>query len=164
MDQGALETDRALKLRTRNRYLKLINKINDALERISNGTYGYCEKTGKEIGIRRLEARPAATLSLEAQERHEQAEKSLRIRRPSSRSPKGGEVMRGYETDDLVGIYQEDGSVKCRDCMEDEDWEELTEEDIITSKDIEEGDEWICCDYCEKTLTHRRWERGEKKN
>lgn len=160
VDQGALETDKALKLRTRNRYLKLINKINDALERISNGTYGYCKKTGKEIGIRRLEARPTAPLSLEAQERHEQAEKRTRVRRPNSRPPKGGEVMKGYETDDLVGIYQEDGSVKCRECMEDEDWEELTEEDIITSKDIEEGGEWICCDYCEKTLTQRRWERG----
>ncbi len=152
VDQGALETDKALKLRTRNRYLKLINKINDALERIRDGTYGYCEKTGKEIGIRRLEARPTATLSLEAQERHEQAEKCTRVRRPNSSPPKGGEVMKGYETDDLVGIYQEDGSVKCRECMDDEDWQELTEESIITTGDIDEGEKLFYCDYCEEKL------------
>jgi len=70
VDQGALEADKALKLRIRNRYIKLICKINDALGRIKDGTYGYW----KEIGIERLEARPIATLSLEAQERHEQME------------------------------------------------------------------------------------------
>lgn len=152
VDQGALETDKALKLRTRNRYIKLINKINDALERISNATYGYCEETEKESGIRRLEARPTATLSLEAQQRHEQAERGTRVRCPNSSPSKGGEVMKGYETDDLVGIYQEDGSVKCRDCMNEEDWKDLTQEDIITSKAIEKGGEWICCDYCEEKL------------
>ncbi len=74
VDQGALEADKALKLRIRNRYIKLIYKINDALGRIKDGTYGYW----KEIGIRRLEARPVATLSLEAQKRHEQTERPKR--------------------------------------------------------------------------------------
>jgi len=152
VDQGALETDKALKLRTRNRYIKLINKINDALGRISNATYGYCEETGKEIGIRRLEARPIATLSLEAQQRHEQAERRTRVRRPKTSPSKGGEVMKGYEADDLLGIYQEDGNVKCRECMNEEDWKDLTQEDIITSKAMERGSEWICCDYCEEKL------------
>jgi len=82
LDQGALEADKALKHKTRNRYIKLIHKINDALERINEGTYGYCKETGKEIGIRRLEARPAATLSFEAQERHERME---RVKRASCR-------------------------------------------------------------------------------
>ena len=82
LDQGALEADKALKLKTRNRCIKLMHKINDALERINAGTYGYCKETGKEIGIRRLEARPSATLSLEAQERHERME---RVKRASSR-------------------------------------------------------------------------------
>jgi DnaK suppressor protein len=152
VDQGALETDKSLKLRTRNRYIKLINKINDALERISNTTYGYCEETGKEIGIRPLEARPTATLCLEAQQRHEQAERRTRVRRPKTSPSKGGEVMKGYEADDVLGIYQKDGSVKCRECMNEEDWKNLTQEDIITSKAIERGGEWICCDYCEKKL------------
>ena len=70
VDQGALEADKALKLKIRNRYIKLICKINDALGRIKDGTYG----SWKEIGIERLEARPIATLCLEAQERHEQME------------------------------------------------------------------------------------------
>ena len=74
VDQGAVEADKALKLRIRNRYIKLIYKINDALGRIKDGTYGYW----KEIGIRRLEARPVATLSLEAQKRHEQTERPKR--------------------------------------------------------------------------------------
>jgi len=78
VDQGALEADKVLKLRIRNRYIKLIYKINDALGRIKDGTYGYCEETGKEIGIERLEARPIATLSLEAQKRHEQMERPKR--------------------------------------------------------------------------------------
>jgi len=82
LDQGALEADKALKLKTRNRCIKLMHKINDALERINAGTYGYCKETGKEIGIRRLEARPSATLSLEAQERHERME---RVKRASCR-------------------------------------------------------------------------------
>ena len=78
VDQGALEADKALKLRIRNRYIKLIYKINDALGRIKDGTYGYCDETCKEIGIRRLEAHPVATLSLEAQKRHEQTERPKR--------------------------------------------------------------------------------------
>ena len=65
-----------LELRTRDRYRKLINKIDQALERIDKGSYGYCDETGEPIGIKRLEARPIATLSIEAQERHERFEKS----------------------------------------------------------------------------------------
>ena len=80
LDQAALESNRALELKTRDRYRKLIHKIDDALERIENGIYGYCEETGEEIGIKRLEARPIATLSLEAQEWHETAEKQKRAR------------------------------------------------------------------------------------
>jgi DnaK suppressor protein len=74
-DRASVETDRALELRTRDRARKLISKIDQALERIENGTYGYCEDTGEPIGLRRLEARPIATLSIEAQERHERMEK-----------------------------------------------------------------------------------------
>jgi DnaK suppressor protein len=74
-DRASLETDASVELRTRNRYLKLIEKINQALERIGNGEYGYCEETGEEIGLRRLEARPIATMTIEAQERHEKLEK-----------------------------------------------------------------------------------------
>jgi DnaK suppressor protein len=74
-DRASVETDRALELRTRDRARKLISKIDQALERIENGTYGYCEETGEPIGLRRLEARPIATLSIEAQERHERMEK-----------------------------------------------------------------------------------------
>ena len=77
-DRASVETDRALELRTRDRARKLISKIDQALERLDNGTYGYCEETGEPIGLRRLEARPIATLSIEAQERHERAE---RVRR-----------------------------------------------------------------------------------
>ncbi len=74
-DRASLETDAGVELRTRNRYLKLIEKINAALARIEEGTYGYCEETGEEIGIKRLEARPIATMTIEAQERHEKLEK-----------------------------------------------------------------------------------------
>lgn len=74
-DRASVETDRALELRTRDRARKLISKIDQALERIENGTYGYCEETGEPIGLRRLEARPIATMSIEAQERHEKMEK-----------------------------------------------------------------------------------------
>ncbi|NHN84348.1 RNA polymerase-binding protein DksA [Acetobacter musti] len=74
-DRASVETDRALELRTRDRARKLIGKINQALQRIDNGTYGYCEETGEPIGLKRLEARPIATLSIEAQERHERMEK-----------------------------------------------------------------------------------------
>ncbi len=64
-----------MELRTRNRYLKLISKIDAALKRIEDGTYGYCEETGEKIGLKRLEARPVATMTIEAQERHEKLEK-----------------------------------------------------------------------------------------
>ncbi|HZZ34586.1 MAG TPA: RNA polymerase-binding protein DksA [Caulobacteraceae bacterium] len=74
-DRASSETDRALELRTRDRQRKLIAKIDDALRRIEEGNYGYCEETGEPIGLARLEARPIATLSLEAQERHERRER-----------------------------------------------------------------------------------------
>ena len=74
-DRASSETDRALELRTRDRQRKLISKIDEALRRIEDGAYGYCEETGEPIGIARLEARPIATLSLEAQERHERRER-----------------------------------------------------------------------------------------
>ena len=77
-DRASVETGRAVELRTRDRERKLISKIGEALDRIDDGTYGYCEETGVPIGIRRLEARPVATLSLEAQERHERLEKIYR--------------------------------------------------------------------------------------
>jgi DnaK suppressor protein len=77
-DRASLETDQAIELRTRDRQRKLIAKINAALQRIETGEYGYCEETGDAIGIKRLLARPIATLSLEAQERHERYEKSHR--------------------------------------------------------------------------------------
>jgi DnaK suppressor protein len=77
-DRATSETDRALELRARDRQRKLIAKINAALARIEEGTYGYCEETGEPIGLRRLDARPIATLSLEAQERHERREKVFR--------------------------------------------------------------------------------------
>jgi DnaK suppressor protein len=74
-DRASAETDRALELRTRDRARKLIGKIDQALERVENGSYGYCEETGEPIGLKRLEARPIATLSIEAQERHEKMER-----------------------------------------------------------------------------------------
>jgi DnaK suppressor protein len=74
-DRASVETDRALELRTRDRARKLISKIDQALLRIENGSYGYCEESGEPIGLRRLEARPIATLSIEAQERHERMER-----------------------------------------------------------------------------------------
>lgn len=77
-DRASAETDVALELRTRDRARKLIVKIEEALARVENGTYGYCEDTDEPIGLRRLEARPIATLSLEAQERHERMERSHR--------------------------------------------------------------------------------------
>lgn len=77
-DRATSETDRALELRARDRQRKLINKIDAALARIEEGTYGFCEDTGEPIGIKRLDARPIATLSLEAQERHERREKVFR--------------------------------------------------------------------------------------
>jgi DnaK suppressor protein len=77
-DRASLETERAIELRTRDRERKLISKIDAALERLDSGTYGYCEETDEPIGIRRLEARPIATLSIEAQERHERMERTHR--------------------------------------------------------------------------------------
>lgn len=77
-DRASMETDRALELRTRDRERKLISKIDAALERIEDGSYGFCEETNEPIGIKRLEARPIATLSLEAQERHERLERTHR--------------------------------------------------------------------------------------
>mgnify|MGYP000553372697 FL=1 len=77
-DRASAETDRAVELRTRDRERKLVQKIDEALSRIKNGSYGYCEETEEPIGLRRLEARPIATLSLEAQERHERREKIYR--------------------------------------------------------------------------------------
>jgi DnaK suppressor protein len=77
-DRASAETDRALELRTRDRERKLLSKISAALQRIEDGSYGYCEETGDPIGVKRLEARPIATLSLEAQERHERLERTQR--------------------------------------------------------------------------------------
>lgn len=77
-DRASAETDHALELRTRDRERKLITKINEALLRIDDDTYGYCEETGEPIGVGRLDARPIATLSLEAQERHERMERTHR--------------------------------------------------------------------------------------
>tara|TARA_Y200000002_G_scaffold345938_1_gene320181 strand:+ start:239 stop:643 length:405 start_codon:yes stop_codon:yes gene_type:complete len=74
-DRASEETDRALELRTRDRQRKLIFKIDAAIRRIDDGSYGYCEETGEPISLRRLDARPIATLSLEAQERHERKER-----------------------------------------------------------------------------------------
>ena len=77
-DRASSETDRAIELRARDRQRKLISKIDAALARIEDGTYGYCEETGEPISIKRLEARPIATLSIEAQERHERRERVYR--------------------------------------------------------------------------------------
>ncbi len=77
-DRATAETDRSLELRTRDRFRKLISKIDSALKSIEEGTYGYCEETGEPISLKRLEARPIATLSVEAQERHERLERTRR--------------------------------------------------------------------------------------
>jgi DnaK suppressor protein len=77
-DRASTETDRSLELRTRDRERKLISKIDEALRRIEDGTYGYCEETNEPISLKRLEARPIATLSIEAQERHEWMERTHR--------------------------------------------------------------------------------------
>jgi DnaK suppressor protein len=79
-DRATQESEFGLELRTRDRERKLLKKIDSALERIDEGTYGYCEETGEEIGLKRLEARPVATLSVEAQERRELAERQFRDR------------------------------------------------------------------------------------
>ncbi|NQW02094.1 MAG: RNA polymerase-binding protein DksA [Rhodospirillales bacterium] len=77
-DRASIETDRSLELRTRDRARKLINKIDAALQRIDDGSYGFCEESAEPISVSRLEARPIATLSIEAQERHERMEKTHR--------------------------------------------------------------------------------------
>ena len=77
-DRASAETDRSLELRTRDRARKLISKIDEALGRIEDNSYGYCEETGEPISLKRLEARPIATLSIEAQERHERMERTRR--------------------------------------------------------------------------------------
>ena len=77
-DRASIETERSLELRTRDRARKLINKIDEALGRIEDGSYGFCEETDEPIGLSRLEARPIATLSIEAQERHERMERTHR--------------------------------------------------------------------------------------
>jgi DnaK suppressor protein len=77
-DRASSETDRAIELRARDRQRKLIAKIDAALKRLDDGSYGYCEETGEPISLRRLEARPIATLSIEAQERHERRERVYR--------------------------------------------------------------------------------------
>ena len=76
IDRASLEADKTLELRTRDRARKLISKIDEALKRIEDGVYGYCEETGEPIGVDRLDVRPVATLSIEAQERHERMEKT----------------------------------------------------------------------------------------
>ncbi len=78
VDRASSETDRAIELRARDRQRKLISKIDAALKRIEDGSYGYCEETGEPISLKRLDARPIATLSVEAQERHERREKVYR--------------------------------------------------------------------------------------
>jgi DnaK suppressor protein len=77
-DRASSETDRSLELRTRDRQRKLISKIESALKRVQDGSYGYCEESGEPIGLKRLDARPTATLSIEAQERHEKRERVYR--------------------------------------------------------------------------------------
>jgi len=77
-DRASIETEVALELRARDRQRKLISKIDEALDRIRNGEYGYCEESGDPIGVKRLEARPVATLTIEAQERHERMERTQR--------------------------------------------------------------------------------------
>lgn len=77
-DRASSETDRAIELRARDRQRKLISKIEAALGRLDDGTYGYCEETSEPIGLKRLDARPIATLSVEAQERHEKRERVYR--------------------------------------------------------------------------------------
>lgn len=78
VDRASSETNRSIELRARDRQRKLIAKIEEALKRIDNETYGYCEETGEPISLKRLEARPIATLSIEAQERHERQERVYR--------------------------------------------------------------------------------------
>lgn len=78
VDRASAESDHALELRTRDRQRKLISKIDAAIRRIDEGTYGYCDETGEPIALKRLQARPTATLTVEAQERHEKRERTVR--------------------------------------------------------------------------------------
>ncbi len=80
-DRAAVETEVALEMRARDRQRKLLSKIHEALQRVEEGNYGYCEETGEPIGIKRLQARPVATLTIEAQERHERKERTQRDER-----------------------------------------------------------------------------------
>ncbi len=80
-DRASVETEVALEMRARDRQRKLLSKIQEALQRIEEGSYGYCEETGEPIGIKRLQARPVATLTIEAQERHERKERTQRDER-----------------------------------------------------------------------------------
>ena len=75
VDQASSQTEKTIEMRTLNRQIKLLSKINKAIKRINNDTFGYCEETGEQIGLKRLIARPIATLSIEAQEKHEKNEK-----------------------------------------------------------------------------------------
>ena len=75
VDQASSQTEKTIEMRTLNRQIKLLSKINKAIKKINNNTYGYCEETGEPIGLKRLIARPIATLSIEAQEKHEKNEK-----------------------------------------------------------------------------------------
>ena len=77
VDQASSQTEKTVEMRTLNRQIKLLSKIDKAIKRINDNTYGYCEETGEPISLKRLQARPVATLSLEAQENHEKAEKRL---------------------------------------------------------------------------------------
>ena len=94
-DRASSETDRAIELRARDRQRKLIAKIDAALQRIDEGTYGYCEETGEPIALKRLAARPIATLSIEAQERHERREKVYRDDEGLSRPCRPSRAARG---------------------------------------------------------------------
>src|SRR3546814_1082983 len=93
-DRASSETDRAIELRARDRQRKLISKIDSALQRIDEGTYGFCEETGEPIGLKRLDARPIATLSIEAQERHERREKVYRDDRSEEHTSELQSLMR----------------------------------------------------------------------
>ena len=102
--------------------------------------------------IKRLEARPIATLSIEAQERYEQMKRITQAGHRKWSPLEGGETMKVYKIDNLVGIYEEDRSVKCRDCMKEKDWKDLKQENIITLDDVENGEKLFYCDYCEEKL------------
>ena len=114
-DRASEETDRALELRTRDRQRKLVAKIDSALRRIDEGEYGYCEVTGEPISLKRLDARPIATMSLEAQERHERREKVHRddwMTRLAERYPGYGfERHKGYGTPEHLAALERLGPI-----------------------------------------------------